>query len=409
MKKVIATSPQEQLEHLKFGTIDVVTESELLKKLEKSYDTQTPLKVKAGFDPSRPDLHLGHCVLINKLKQFQDFGHQAIFLIGDFTAMIGDPTGKNQTRPALSSEEVQDNSATYATQVFKILDESKTQVCYNSTWFSSFKPSDFIKLSSQYTVARMIERDDFEKRFKSNQAIGVHEFLYPLVQGYDSVALNADIELGGTDQKFNLLVGRDLQKSYGQVPQCLITVPILEGTDGLQKMSKSLNNYIALEDSPKDIFGKIMSINDELMLRYWELLTDITPQDLENQKTKISSGHLHPKSFKEELARFIVKRFYNESAAKKAQEEFQRIFSQGGLPNEIPTKKFSAGEIWICKFIAEVGMTSSSSEARRMIQGQGVELDQNKIKDFKMNLQLKSGNTHLLKVGKKKFLKVHVS
>lgn len=409
MKKIITASPQEQLKCFKFGAVDIVTEPELLKKLEKSYETQSPLKIKAGFDPSRPDLHLGHWVLINKLKQFQDFGHQVIFLIGDFTALIGDPTGRNQTRPALSPEEIQYNATTYATQVFKILEESKTQICYNKTWFSSFTSSEFIKLSSQYTVARIMERNDFEKRFKSNQSIGIHEFLYPLVQGYDSVVLQADVELGGTDQKFNLLVGRDLQKSYGQSPQCLITVPILEGTDGVQKMSKSLDNFIALEDSPKNIFGKIMSISDELMFRYWELLTDVTPEHLAAQKAQISSGQLHPKSFKEELAFFIVKKLYDEPTAQKAQNEFQRIFSQGGLPDKIAVKKVSAGEIWICKFLAETGLVSSSSEARRMIQGHGVEWDQSKIQDFKIKLRLQSGNKHLLKVGKKKFLKIFVT
>jgi tyrosyl-tRNA synthetase len=401
-------TPQEQLEIIKFGTVDLVSESDLLKKLEKSYKDKKPLRIKAGFDPSRPDLHLGHTVLMNKMKQFQDFGHHVIFLIGDFTALIGDPTGKNQTRPPLTPEEIKQNSRTYASQVFKILDESKTEVAYNNTWFSKFSAADFIRLSSQYTVARMLERDDFEKRYKSNQPISVHEFLYPLVQGYDSVALKSDVELGGTDQRFNLLVGRDIQKFYNVEQQCILTVPILEGTDGVNKMSKSLDNYIGVEDSPKDIFGKIMSISDVMMFRYWELLTDITPSQLAQKKKDIESGSLHPKKFKEELAFFFVKRFYSEEIAKTSYEEFQRVFAQGGLPDEIPEKRYSAGEIWVCKLLADLEMVASSSEARRMIQGMAVEVDGSKISDVQLKMNLKSGSELLLKVGKKKFVKLFV-
>jgi tyrosyl-tRNA synthetase len=401
-------TPQEQLEIIKFGTVDLVSESDLLKKLEKSYKDKKPLRIKASFDPSRPDLHLGHTVLMNKMKQFQDFGHHVIFLIGDFTALIGDPTGKNQTRPPLTPEEIKQNSRTYASQVFKILDESKTEVAYNNTWFSKFSAADFIRLSSQYTVARMLERDDFEKRYKSNQPISVHEFLYPLVQGYDSVALKSDVELGGTDQRFNLLVGRDIQKSYNVEQQCILTVPILEGTDGVNKMSKSLDNYIGVEDSPKDIFGKIMSISDVMMFRYWELLTDITPSQLAQKKKDIESGSLHPKKFKEELAFFFVKRFYSEEIAKTSYEEFQRVFAQGGLPDEIPEKRYSAGEIWVCKLLADLEMVASSSEARRMIQGMAVEVDGSKISDVQLKMNLKSGSELLLKVGKKKFVKLFV-
>lgn len=404
--KDLAT-PQEQLEILKFGTVDLVSEKELLQKLEKSYKEKKPLRIKAGFDPSRPDLHLGHTVLMNKMKQFQDFGHQVIFLIGDFTAMIGDPTGKNQTRPALNREEVIENSKTYAKQVFKILDEDKTEVAYNNTWLGQLSASDFVKLTSQYTVARMLERDDFEKRYKSNQPISVHEFLYPLVQGYDSVALKSDVELGGTDQKFNLLVGRDLQKSYGQEPQCIITVPILEGTDGVNKMSKSLDNYIGVEDSPKDMFGKIMSISDDLMYKYWQLLTDITPSELEKKKKQIASGELHPKKFKDDLGLFLVERFYDKETAKNAVEEFQRIFKGGGLPDDIETKTVPANEeIWICKLLHNVGLVPSTSEARRMIQSSAVEMDNNKVTDFQLKVVIKPNTEHLFKVGKKKFMKV---
>lgn len=399
-------TPKEQLEILKFGTVDLVSEAELLKKLEKSYKDKKPLRIKAGFDPSRPDLHLGHTVLMNKMKQFQDLGHHVIFLIGDFTALIGDPTGKNQTRPPLTPEEIKENSKTYASQVFKILDESKTEVAYNNNWFSSFSAADFIRLSSQYTVARMLERDDFEKRYNSNQPISVHEFLYPLVQGYDSVALKSDVELGGTDQKFNLLVGRDIQKSYNIEPQCILTVPILEGTDGVQKMSKSLDNYIGVEDSPKDIFGKVMSISDVMMFRYWELLTNIKPSELAQKKIDIETGKLHPKKFKEELAFFFVKRFYSEATANQAYEEFQRIFAQGGLPDDVPEKKYAAGEVWICKLLADLEMVPSTSEARRMIQGNAVEIEGSKITDVQLKLNLKSGSKSLVKVGKKKFIQL---
>ncbi|MCO5114583.1 MAG: tyrosine--tRNA ligase [Bdellovibrionaceae bacterium] len=399
-------TPKEQLEIYKQGTVDLVSEAELLQKLESSYKEKRPLRIKAGFDPSRPDLHLGHTVLMNKMKQFQDFGHQVIFLIGDFTAMIGDPTGKNQTRPPLTREEVVENSKTYATQVYKILDEAKTEVAFNNDWVGKLEAQDFIKLASQYTVARMLERDDFEKRYKGGQPISVHEFLYPLVQGYDSVALRSDVELGGTDQKFNLLVGRDLQKSYGQTPQCIITVPILEGTDGVNKMSKSLDNYIGVEDSPKDMFGKIMSISDELMFKYWALLTDIKPKELEEKQKHIAEGSLHPKVFKDQLALFLVERFHGKAAADNALQEFQRIFKDGGIPDDIPVIELPANEeIWICKLLHSLGVVSSSSEGRRMIQSSAVEMDGAKITDFQLKVVLKPSVEHLIKVGKKKFVK----
>jgi tyrosyl-tRNA synthetase len=298
-------SPLQQLNELKRGIVDLVSEEELRKKLERSYKEGKPLRIKAGFDPTRPDLHLGHTVLMNKMKQFQDLGHQVIFLVGDFTTMIGDPTGKNETRPALTREEISDNAKTYVRQVYKILDEKKCELAWNSTWFDKMTPADFIKLASQYTVARMMERDDFAKRYKSGTSIAIHEFLYPLVQGYDSVALRADLELGGTDQRFNLLVGRDLQRSHGQEPQCIMTMPLLEGLDGVQKMSKSLDNYIGVEDSPREMFGKTMRVSDTLMIRYYELLTDISASELEGLKSEMAASRLNPRDVKVRLRQTI--------------------------------------------------------------------------------------------------------
>ncbi len=411
-------APEEQLKELKKGIVDLVSEEELLKKLKKSYETNTPLLIKTGFDPTRPDLHLGHTVLINKMKQFQDLGHKVVFLIGDFTAMIGDPTGKNETRPALTKEEIKEYAKTYSDQVFKILDPEKTTVRYNSEWMEKFTPSDFIKLSAQYTVARMIERDDFEKRFKSGVSISIHEFLYPLVQGYDSVALKADVELGGTDQKFNLLVGRDLQKSYSVAQQCILTVPILEGLDGVVKMSKSHDNYIGIDESPKDIFGKTMRVSDELMIRYYELLTDISVSDLNQLKEDVKSGKRHPKEVKVNLAKTLVSRFYDDEAANKAEDEFNRMFKDKGLPDDMPEHPFSIkgysesiyvdGELEVSLLIKDLGMAASTSEARRLIKSNAVSIDSVKVKNPKHAIEFKPGNSHILKVGKKKFARLSV-
>lgn len=402
-------SPEVQLKELKKGTVDFVSEQELLNKLKFSYKNKKPMRVKSGFDPSRPDLHLGHVVLINKLKQFQDLGHHVIFLIGDFTAMIGDPTGKNETRPPLTSEEIAKNANTYAKQVFKLLDPSKTEVVYNNSWFGKFNGSDFIKLASQYTVARMLERDDFHKRFHNNDSICLHEFLYPLVQGYDSVALKADVELGGTDQLFNLLIGRDIQKSYNVEAQCVITVPILEGLDGVNKMSKSLDNYIAIEDTPKEMFGKTMKISDELMIKYYNLLSDKTLAEMEELKINISSGKLHPRQAKVDLAKFFVTRFHSSEQADQAEEEFNRIFKQKGLPDEIPEFGFSNQEpMWICHLMVQTQLASSTSEARRLIQGGAVELKGEKIKDPQQKIPLSTGEEFIIKSGKKRFAKVMV-
>lgn len=398
---------EEQLQLLKKGAVDIVSEEELLKKLKKSEDAEVPLRIKAGFDPSSPDLHVGHTVLINKMKQFQDLGHQVVFIVGDFTATIGDPTGKNETRPALTREEVIENAKTYSEQVFKILDPEKTEVVYNSQWIDALTPSDFIRLTSQYTVARMLERDDFKKRYEESRPISVHEFLYPLMQGYDSVAVKSDVELGGTDQLFNLLVGRDLQKQAAQAPQCVLTMPLLEGLDGVKKMSKSLDNYIGVDESAKNIFGKTMRVSDELMYRYYELLTDKSIQEIETMKSKVEKGELHPRQVKVDLAKFLVARFHDEKAADDAELEFQRIFVKKGLPDEVPVKEFvEIKDVWICQLIKDVAFAPSTSEARRLVRGNAVEINGEKVKEDSLKVSLSEGEELLLKVGKKKFAKV---
>jgi tyrosyl-tRNA synthetase len=400
-------SPAEQIQQLKLATVDFINEEEMKKKLAKG----KPLRVKFGADPTRPDLHIGHTVVLNKIRQFQDFGHHVDFLIGDFTAMIGDPTGKNETRPPLSPHEIETNAKTYAAQIFKVLNPERTTIVYNSHWFSKLTPADFIRLSAQYTVARMLERDDFTKRFQSHTPIAIHEFLYPLCQGYDSVHLKSDVELGGTDQKFNLLVGRELQKSYGQSEQqCVVTVPILEGIDGVNKMSKSLDNYIAVVDSPKEMFGKTMRISDELMVRWIELLTDITPQALSQLKTDLREKKKHPRQVKVDLAKFLIARFHSAESAKQAEEEFNRMFVDKGLPDEIPefVVAASAEPMWICHLLQQSGLAPSTSEARRLIVGRAVEIDQVKIEDDKLKIELKIGRTFILKAGKRKFAKVIV-
>jgi tyrosyl-tRNA synthetase len=343
------------------------------------------------------------------MRQFQLLGHTVIFLIGDFTAMIGDPSGRNEARPPLSEADIKKNAETYARQVYKVLDRDKTEIAYNSTWMMKFTSADFIRLSSQYTVARMLERDDFTKRYQAQTPIYIHELLYPLVQGYDSVALKSDLELGGTDQKFNLLVGRELQKGAGQDPQCILTMPILEGLDGVQKMSKSLDNYIALEDSPRDMFGKTMRVSDELMIRYYELLTDITVDEVATLKSDLASGTKHPRAVKVELARTLVARFHGEEAGRKAVEEFDRIFVNKGLPDEIPLKELPAAvQVGIAKLMVDTGLATSNGEARRLIEGKALERDGEKILDPQLKLDLKKGESFVLKAGKKKFVKVQV-
>jgi tyrosyl-tRNA synthetase len=405
--------PEEQLKELKKGLVDLVSEADLLKKLQKSYDSGKPLTIKLGADPSRPDLHLGHTVVINKLRQFEELGHQVYFLIGDFTGMIGDPTGRNETRPALTKEEILDNAKTYERQIFKILDKQKTKIVYNSDWLNKLTPTEFIKLTAQYTVARMLERDDFEKRYKSHTPISIHEFLYPLCQGYDSVAMRSDVELGGTDQKFNLLVGRELQKAYGQEPQCIMTLPILEGLDGVQKMSKSLDNYIGIEESAKEIFGKTMRVSDELMLKYYELLTDVSVDELASLKTKMKAGELNPRDVKVRLAKILVARFHDQAAAENAEEEFKRVFANKGLPDEMPEFTIEssklAAEIDIPAFLKEYDLVPSTSEARRLIQGGGVEVNSAKVTAIKQKFDVRSGGELIVKVGKKKFARFKVN
>jgi tyrosyl-tRNA synthetase len=395
--------PKVQLEAIKQNAVDLISEEELLKKLQKSFDNNEPRKIKLGADPSRPDLHLGHLVILNKLKQFQDLGHHVQFIIGDFTALIGDPTGKNETRPALSEDEIKKNSESYKDQVFKILDPEKTTIYYNSDWFSKFKATDFIRLSSQYTVARMIERDDFEKRYKAGQPIALHEFLYPLVQGHDSVELESDVELGGTDQKFNLLVGRDLQKNNSKPVQCVLTLPLLEGLDGVKKMSKSLDNYIAFNDTPKDIFGKFMSVSDELMYKYAKLIFLKTEEEVQVLKAQIDQGIEHPKNVKMSFGKELVEMFYTKEEAEHAQKEFENVFAKGGTPSNIKNIEFEAGEYWICKVISEAGFATSNSDARRKVEGKAVEINGEKIIDPKYSVNLEKGTVKLLKVGKKNF------
>ncbi|MCC6277337.1 MAG: tyrosine--tRNA ligase [Oligoflexia bacterium] len=400
---------QEQLKRLKQGIVDLVSEKELLAKLEKSVKTGKPLRVKAGFDPSAPDLHLGHAVLINKMRQFQLLGHDVIFLIGDITGMVGDPSGKNETRKALTREEVQENGRTYAKQIFKLLDPHKTIIEYNSRWFEKFDVFEIFKLCGQYTVARMLERDDFSKRFKSSNPISIHEFLYPLLQGYDSVALHADVELGGNDQRFNLLVGRDMQKSYGQEPQVVLTVPLLEGLDGVNKMSKSHHNYIGVDENSRDMFGKTMRLSDELMMKYYELLTDITPDELAKLKSDMSSGKTNPRDVKVRLAKEFVTRYHSAEAAEKEAQSFFEVFSNKGMPSDIQEWRTSPmNEIWICKLLVEVGAAQSTSEAKRLVEGGGVTRDGEKIVDSKLKFDLKPGDQFILKAGKKKFVKVVV-
>jgi len=389
------------------GTVEMLLEEDLAKKLEKSLATGTPLRIKAGFDPTAPDLHLGHMVLISKLRQFQDLGHTVMFLIGDFTGMIGDPTGKSDTRPPLTFEQVKANADTYAAQVFKTLNPEKTEVMFNSVWLEKMTPAEFIGLAARHTVARMLERDDFSKRYSEGKAISIHEFLYPLLQGYDSVEMKADVELGGADQKFNLLVGRDLQRSYGQEPQVCLTMPLLEGTDGVRKMSKSYDNYIGIDEPPREIFGKVMSISDDLMIRYYELLSAISNLDLEKLKEGLKSGALHPKKAKVDLGREIVARFHSEEEAASAAEEFDRVFAAKKLPDDIQQSAVNWGdgsEMWLPKALQEAGMVSSSSEGRRMIVQGAVTVDGVKITD--PDYKIGRGDEKLVKIGKRKFLKL---
>lgn len=396
---------QEQfLEQIRRGAEEILTEADFLKKLQSG----RPLRVKAGFDPTAPDLHLGHTVLINKLKQFQDFGHHVLFLIGDFTGMIGDPTGKNVTRKPLTREEVAINAKTYQEQVFKILDPDKTQVVFNSQWMDAMSPAQMIQLAAKHTVARMLERDDFDKRFKGGLPIAIHEFLYPLIQGYDSVALQADIELGGTDQKFNLLMGRHLQEIYGQTPQTVLTMPLLEGLDGVQKMSKSLGNYIGIAEAPTEIFGKMMSISDELMWRYFELLSFRPMSEIKQLQTACANGEMNPRNCKVALAQEIITRFHNHAAAEQALIDFETKFQRNAIPDDIAEIMLTASSegLGIANVLKDAGLTESTSEAIRMIKQGGVKIDGERIDDPKLSMQV--GSIHVYQVGKRKFARISI-
>jgi tyrosyl-tRNA synthetase len=397
----MTASITESLDIIKRGAAEVIPEDALLKRLAEG----RPLRIKAGFDPTAPDLHLGHTVLLNKMKQFQELGHEALFLIGDFTGMIGDPTGKNATRKPLSRDEVIENAKTYEEQIFKILHPEKTLVMFNSSWMNAMSPSDLIGLAAKHTVARMLEREDFNTRYKGGQPIAIHEFLYPLIQGYDSVAMKADVELGGTDQKFNLLVGRQLQEAYGQTPQVVLTMPILEGLDGVQKMSKSLGNYIGIAESPDEMFGKLMSISDELMWRYMELLSFEPMTEILRWKRDCEGG-ANPRNYKVRFAQEIVARFHDQAAAVRALENFEARFKQGQLPDDLEERPLPAppGGYAIALLLKDLGLTASTSESNRMIQQGGVKIDGVKIDDQKLRVQ--AGATCILQGGKRKFAKV---
>lgn len=402
MKKSI----EEQFEYLKKGTVEIIQEKELIAKLALSVKNNKPLKVKAGFDPTAPDIHVGHTVLIRKMKHFQDLGHDVIFLIGDFTGLIGDPSGQSATRPPMTREQINKNAETYKAQIFKILDPEKTIVDFNSRWLGKLTSFEIINLTAKYTVARILERDDFSIRLKNGQPISSHELLYPLMQAYDSVALHADVELGGTDQKFNLLVGRDIQREYQQEPQIVMTMPLLEGTDGVEKMSKSLNNYIGIKEPPAEIFGKIMSISDPLMFRYYELLTDITVGEIKKWQAEIQEGKLNPKDLKVRLAGKIAADFWGEEHARQAAAEFDRIFKQKKLPDKMQIIELEAPDVPLLDLLVDNGILPSRGEAKRLVRQGGISIDGQKIEDIGLTIALAQEDTAVLKIGKKNFYKL---
>lgn len=393
----------QQLTIIKKGVEELLLESELIEKLKQN----RPLRIKAGFDPTAPDLHLGHTVLLTKMRQLQDLGHHIMFLIGDFTGMIGDPTGKNATRPPLTPEQIKINAETYTKQVFKILDPQKTEICFNSTWLSELGAAGMLKLAASQTVARMLERDDFSKRFKNNQSISIHEFMYPLLQGYDSVAMKADIELGGTDQKFNLLMGRELQKQNNQPSQVVLMMPLLEGLDGVNKMSKSLGNYIGIAESATEIFGKIMSVSDDLMWRYFDLVSLRSPEEISELKLAVTNGE-NPRNVKVKLAMELVARFHDQEAANAALADFETKFKRNEIPEDLPTQELAleTASIAIGVLLKQAGLVASSSEGMRMIEQGGVKIDGKKISD--KNYQLAKGNNFVIQVGKRKFARINL-
>lgn len=399
----------EELKILKKGVAEIITEEDLKKKLERSHIENRPLVIKLGLDPSAPDIHMGHTVVLRKLKHFQDLGHQVVLIIGDFTGMIGDPTGKSETRKQLTRQQVLENAKTYQKQIFKILNPDKTIIRFNSEWLSKLNFEDVITLCSKYTVSRMLEREDFKKRMESQQPISIHEFFYPLMQAYDSIALSADVELGGTDQKFNILMGRTLQKEYGQEPQVAMLMPILEGTDGVKKMSKSLNNYIGIDEAPEDIYGKTMSIPDELIIRYYELLTDVHPDKIEELKEQMDAGTLNPRDAKMALARELVTLYHDAARAQRAEQHFINVFQKGNIPDNIEEIKVDRAalreDIWLPRFLADYKLTLTSSEGRRLIQQGAIRLNEQKISEE--NVQLKPGD--IIQVGKRRFAKITVT
>jgi tyrosyl-tRNA synthetase len=396
----------DQMRLIRRGVAQLISEAELEEKLTRSIATGVPLRIKAGFDPTAADLHLGHTVLLHKMRQFQELGHEVIFLIGDFTGRIGDPTGKNATRKPLTPEEVTANAQTYQNQVFHILDREKTRVVFNSSWMEKLTAAEVIQLAARSTVARMLEREDFANRYRQGQPIAIHEFLYPLVQGYDSVVLQADLELGGTDQTFNLLVGRELQKDAGQSPQCILTMPILEGLDGVQKMSKSLGNFIAIQDSPDEMFGKLMSLSDVLMWRYYELLSTLDMAQIEERRLQVQAGTFHPMEAKKQLAAELTQRFHGAEAARQARERFEAVFGHKELPTEVESITLASGgeSMGLAAALTQSGLLASNSEAFRMIRQQAVAVDGQRVSDDRMRLQ--AGGTYLLQVGKRRFVRL---
>ena len=403
MSKIKFPTLNEQMDLIKRGAVEIIPEDELVKKLERSLEEGKPLNIKLGCDPSRPDLHIGHSVVLRKLAQFQTLGHKAILIVGDFTGMIGDPSGRNATRPALTIEETRANGESYFNQATKILDRAKTRMVYNSEWLSKMSFGDVINLSSKYTVARMIERDDFEKRFKASKPISIHEFLYPLAQAMDSVAIKSDVELGGTDQKFNLLVGRDIQREYGVEPQCILTMPLIVGTDGVEKMSKSYDNYIGISDSPKEMYGRTLSIPDDIIYLYYELATDTSEEELVEIKQQLDDTNVNPRDIKRRLARTFIEMYHNEDEAIKAEEEFDKVFIKKEVPDDIPELRTSEEEIGILDLILKANFAPSKGEAKRLVNQGGVSINGKKI--AVVGTKIKVENGMILKVGKRKFIK----
>ena len=399
-------SVEEQFEYLRKGCVDIIQENELKAKLARSLKEKKPLKVKVGFDPTAPDIHLGHTVLLRKMKHFQDLGHDVIFLIGDFTGLIGDPSGRSSTRPPMTREEINKNAETYKTQIFKILDPEKTIIDFNSRWLEKLTSFDIINLTAKYTVARILERDDFSNRLKKGHPIFTHEILYPFMQAYDSVALKADVELGGTDQKFNLLVGRDIQREFHQEPQVIITMPLLEGLDGVEKMSKSLNNFVGITEPPNEIYGKIMSVSDPLMFRYYELLTDEPLPKIEKWKKEVKEEKIHPKDLKSRLALSIVSDFWGKKEAKRAAQEFERVFKNKEIPSEIEEIEVTTPDIHLIDFLVNQNIFPSRAEAKRTVRQGGVYFNGQRIEDIAIKIDLKKKSELILKIGKKKFYKI---